>query len=270
MSEIAESRASRKEEGAADADDTARVAAIFGADNRLARSRRAATLSAQIVEQIRLMLFDGVLRPGDFLGTEKDVADRFAVSRAVARDAMRTLEAMGIADIRVGAGGGALISRGDPMLFADALSVQLKLRGVRVGDVMEVQHAIECLAAEAAARNAGPAATQRLSDLLEGAETLLSDADAFTRAAHDFHVAVAEASGNPVVAIQSLRHVTWPARNRTLTRDVAERVQAYHREIFDRIAAGDTAGARDAMARHVDQIAARRMAEAGETPERCC
>jgi len=63
-----------------------------------------ASLSSQIVAQVRDALFGKKLKPGDFLGTEKDIAARFGVSRIVARDALRTLQALGIADIRMGKG----------------------------------------------------------------------------------------------------------------------------------------------------------------------
>src|SRR5689334_10891942 len=74
---------------------------------------RSPTLSTQIVTQVRDALFAKELRPGDFLGTEKDLAQRFGVSRIVARDALRTLEAQGIVEIKVGSGGGARIAKGN-------------------------------------------------------------------------------------------------------------------------------------------------------------
>src|SRR5258707_6359219 len=65
-----------------------------------------ASLSAHIVGQVRDALFAKKLKPGDFLGTEKDLAARFGVSRIVARDALRTLQALGIADIKMGKAAG--------------------------------------------------------------------------------------------------------------------------------------------------------------------
>ena len=61
---------------------------------------------------------------------ERDSPTRYGVSRIVARDALRTLEALGIAEIRMGKGGGARVARGNPRLFAEALAVQLDLTGV--------------------------------------------------------------------------------------------------------------------------------------------
>src|SRR5262245_30573413 len=102
---------------------------------------RGPTLSTRIVAQVRDALFAKQMRPGDFLGTEKDLAERFGVSRIVARDALRTLEAQGIVEIKVGAGGGARIAQGNARLFAEALAVQLGLAGVSVAANIEAQHA---------------------------------------------------------------------------------------------------------------------------------
>ena len=104
---------------------------------------RSPTLSTQIVAQVRDALFAKELRPGDFLGTEKDLAERFGVSRIVARDALRTLEAQGIVDIKVGSGGGARIAQGNARLFAEALAVQLELAGVSAAEIMDAQRAID-------------------------------------------------------------------------------------------------------------------------------
>ena|SRR5579864_1599580 len=230
---------------------------------RGALAGRAATLSARIVAEVRDALLERRLKSGDFLGTEKDLAAEAGVSRIVARDALRTLEAMGVVEIKVGAGGGARIARGNPRLFAEALAVQLDLAGVEVAEVMDAQRAIECLAAELAAGHATAQDQARLRSLIADAEGKLGDIDAFTRSSRDFHLAVAEASHNRVVVVQlvSLQHVSWPARNRTLTRGVAEQVLAVHRELADLIEARDAGAARRLMEDHVRMIRARRVAE---------
>ena len=113
----------------------------------ISRPRRAATLSGQIVDEVREALFEKRLKPGDFLGGEKDIAARSGVSRIVARDALRTLEALGIVEIKVGSGGGARIARGDLRRFAEALAVQLELAGTDVVEILDAQRAVECFAA---------------------------------------------------------------------------------------------------------------------------
>jgi len=223
----------------------------------------AATLSAQIVVYVREALFEKSLRPGDFLGTEKDIAARFGVSRIVARDAFRTLQALGVIEIRVGAGGGARIARGDPRLFADALAIQLGLAGVSAGEILDAQRAIETLAAELAAENATLADLSRLKGLLAEAAACMTDATTYTQSSLRFHLAVAEASKNRVLVaqLQSLQFVSWPARNKTLTRPVAKRILEAHGELVDLIEARDAAAARRLMDDHVKMIRARRVAE---------
>src|ERR1041385_2368962 len=132
----------------------------------LGRAGRAGTtLSSQIVADVREALFAKRLKPGDFIGTEKDLAARYGVSRIVARDALRTLEALGIVEIKMGKGGGARVARGNPHLFAEALAVQLDLIGVGPSEIMDAQRAIECLAAELAAENATEADFAKLRGL---------------------------------------------------------------------------------------------------------
>jgi GntR family transcriptional repressor for pyruvate dehydrogenase complex len=224
---------------------------------------RSATMSTQIVAQVRELLFAKELRPGDFLGTEKDLAERFGVSRIVARDALRTLEAQGIVDIKVGAGGGARVAQGNARVFAEALAVQLDLAGVSVAEIMDAQRAIECLAADLAAVNATVEDVARLHALNAEAERRINNAPAFTRLGREFHLAVAEASHNRVLVVQliSLQHVSWPAQNPTLTPPVARRILAVHKELASLIEMRDGAGAHRLMDEHVKMIGARRVAE---------
>jgi GntR family transcriptional repressor for pyruvate dehydrogenase complex len=224
---------------------------------------RSATLSSRIVGDIRDALFAKQFRPGDFLGTEKDLAARFKVSRMVARDALRTLEAQGVVEIKVGSGGGARIAHGNPQLFAEALAVQLDLTGVSVREIMEAQRAIECLAAELAAVNATIDDHARLHRLIAQALREINDVGAFTRSGREFHLAVAEASHNRVLAVQlvSLQHVSWPAQNPTLTADVARHIVDVHERLAALIENRDADAARQLMDEHVRMIASRRGAE---------
>jgi GntR family transcriptional repressor for pyruvate dehydrogenase complex len=230
---------------------------------RIYLAGRSASLSSQIVAEISDALFARRLKPGDFLGGEKDIAARFGVSRIVARDALRSLEALGVVEIRMGKGGGARIARGNARLFAEALAVQLKLAEVSPAEILDAQRAIECLAAELAAQNATAADHARLKELLAEAERTIGDVAAYTRASRDFHLAIAEASHNRVLVVQliSLEHVAWPTRNTALTPKVARHILDVHRELARLIEAGDAAGARALMDDHVKMIRGRRVAE---------
>ena len=242
---------------------------------RIMFAGRSSSLSAQIVADVRDNLFAKRLTPGDFLGTEKDLAARFGTSRIVARDALRTLEALGIVEIRMGKGGGARIAQGNPRLFAEALAVQLDLTGVTAAEIMDTQRAIETLGAELAAENATKADIVRLRTLLSAAEAAIGDLDQFTRLSRDFHLAVAEASHNRVLVVQliSLEHVSWPRRNVTATPKLARHILDIHTQLTDLIEMRDAAAARTLMDDPVKMIRARRVAEHGTKnakPQSCC
>jgi GntR family transcriptional repressor for pyruvate dehydrogenase complex len=235
-------------------------------------SRITATLSSRIVDEVIEALFDKRIEPGDFLGTEKDIADRAGVSRIVARDALRTLQALGVVEIKVGAGGGARIARGNPRLFAEALAVQLTLAGVSAREMMDAQRAIETTAAELAAENATSEDLRKLRDLLAEHEATIADNAAYTRSCMRFHLAVAEASHNRVLVAQllSLQHVSWPAQNRTLTDPVARHILDVHRQLADVIESRDAAAARRLMDDHVRMIRARRVSADQADAPHCC
>ena len=228
------------------------------------------TLSSRIVEEVCTALFEKRLQAGDRLGTEKDIAERASVSRIVARDALRSLQALGVVEIKVGSGGGARIARGNPHLFSQALAVQLCLSGVSVREMMDAQRAIETTAAELAAELARPEDLDRLRAILAEHEAVIGDSQAYTRSCMRFHLAVAEASHNRVLVAQllSLQHVSWPAENRTLTAPVARHILDVHREIADVIESRDAAAARRLMDDHVKMIRARRVSE--DDAQHCC
>lgn len=235
-------------------------------------TRIAATLSSRIVDEVIEALFDRRLDPGDFLGTEKDIAERAGVSRIVARDALRTLQALGVVEIKVGAGGGARIAHGNPRLFAEALAVQLTLAGVSVREMMDAQRAIETTAAELAAENATVEDIAALHASLAEHEATIADSSAYTRTCMRFHLAVAEAAHNRVLVAQllSLQHVSWPAQNRTLTDPVAQHILDVHRQLVDVIESRDAAAARRLMDDHVRMIRARRVSEDEVDAPHCC
>lgn len=62
--------------------------------------------SEDVVRQIKGAIHAGKLRPGDGLPSERELSERLGVSRVTIRDALRTLEATGLVEIRVGARGG--------------------------------------------------------------------------------------------------------------------------------------------------------------------
>lgn len=217
------------------------------------------TLSWRIVSQVRAAVFSGQIKTGDFLGSETSLSTQFNVSRMAARDALRTLEAVGIVEIRMGAKGGAWIAEGNPERFADALAIQLHLIGVTGEEIFDAQMAIEVTSAELAAQNATGEDLGKLSAILAELDKLRDDPLAFTDASLRFHEAIVESSHNRVLLAQfrALRFVLQPLLAPNTTHAIAARVIRSHKSVLNAIEARDGAKAREIMQQRVKVIRSR-------------
>ena len=217
---------------------------------------RANSVANQIVAQVREALFAGKFRPGDLIGSEKDLARQFDVSRITVRDALRTLETMGIVEIRVGATGGARIANGNLDHFSDALAIQFKLSGVTEYEILDMQIVIESTGAELAALNRTEKDLERLSQFLDEASLVLDNPEEFTQAGQKFHLAIIEASGNRALVAQfkSFRHVIWPRGAKRAKREIAQHAFEVHQKLFAMIKEGEAEPARKLMVAHLSSI----------------
>src|SRR5207244_13457221 len=112
---------------------------------------RQARASGEIVSQIERAIFDGDLRTGDRLESERELAERFSVSRITVRDALRVLEARGLVHVKVGASGGAFVSETNVDQVAESISTMIMLRRMTLSGVAEAGTVVETATSEPAA-----------------------------------------------------------------------------------------------------------------------
>jgi GntR family transcriptional regulator, transcriptional repressor for pyruvate dehydrogenase complex len=244
-----------------------RRAPPVAADGIAWTSVAADTLSARVTAQIRGALFSGQIKAGDRLGSESQLAARFGVSRMAVRDALRSLAATGIVDVRVGAKGGVFIAHGNADHFADALAIQLKLIGLTVEELFDAQIAIEVTSAGLAARHATEADLKKLRELLREllalAQSGLRRAEEakFAAASMRFHEALVEAAHNRALSAQfkALRFVLEPEYRQRTTNDVVRRVVGSHKALLACIENRDADSARVLMQRRLEVIRARHL-----------
>lgn len=197
----------------------------------------------QAAEQIAARIQDGAWQPGDRLPSERDLALQLGISRGSTREALRILEAMGWLEIKPGDG---TIVR-DRRAKQEGLAAHL-LAGVsvEVGDLWEVRKLIEPGAAYLAAERCNATELAAIEAILQQMQELSergAQADVF-KANPDFHMAVAWASGNAMIAhiqrmlleaeLQAMKTVTQEDR----TAQQASNTLAEHRRIFEEIRAG--------------------------------
>jgi GntR family transcriptional repressor for pyruvate dehydrogenase complex len=217
---------------------------------------RTESLSWSIIRQIREALFTGRLKPGDFLGSEISLAQQFGVSRMAARDALRSLVAMGIVEIRMGSRGGAWVTEGNPERLVDALAIQLRLIGVTPTELLDAQGAMSVVAAELAAKHASDADIERMRLAARATEDVRSDPQAFTVASLGFHEAVVEASQNRVLMAQfrALESVLGPLLVANTNSAVTRRLIQSNAALLDAIVAHDVEAAGRLMRERVAGI----------------
>jgi GntR family transcriptional repressor for pyruvate dehydrogenase complex len=209
------------------------------------------------IEAVNRHIRDAELRVGDTIPGEGWFAERLGVSRAVMREAYGALAALRLIDVANGRKPkvGAL----DGSVIAASLDHAVSTAQIKVIDVWDVRRTIEMRTAALAATNASPAQSARIVEL---AETLSAEDDAqeaTTDADIDFHLAIAEASGNVlfhqiVVSFVPLMRVAVPRA--WVTRRTPEQRQDTldrHRRLAEAIAKGDPDEAQRWMAAHFDE-----------------
>lgn len=223
---------------------------------------RSESTAIRVEKQIKEALLDGHFAAGDFLGSENDLTVQFGVSRLPIREALGRLEALGVVDIRTGAGGGARIAHGNPERFSEALAIQLKLIGLREKEVFDALLTVETAVVGFAAQAATDEDVARMREALELAESLVDSPKEFLRATMAFRKAVAGASHNHFLDImmQAVVHVFYRTLVQYTTSAVARSVAGRHRLLFEAICRRDADTAREIVAHNTRLLSSKYLA----------
>jgi GntR family transcriptional repressor for pyruvate dehydrogenase complex len=217
---------------------------------------QASRLYEQIVQQIEESILKGELSEGSQLPAERDLAKQFGVSRTAVREAIKALQEKGLVDAFPGRG--TFVTNGTSNSMRRYLD-----RIIKSGEpdgwayVVEMR---EILEPEIAALAAARATDQDLATMREAVEVMdnsRQDSDVFIEADLDFHLALAEAAGNPIVLslIDSIVGLLREQRLRIFRiAGGPQRGQHHHRRILEAIKRHDAPGARAAMQAHLSQV----------------
>ncbi len=219
---------------------------------------RAASLKEQVVEQLRSLVDDGVLRPGDQLPSERELSDRLRVSRSTVREAVQFLHALGIVEIRHGVGTFVRTAPDSQTLRSEWRRWTLR-HADRVHELLDVRRALEGLAAELGAQREPDEALEAMLDALRRMDAARAEGDVPTLVQADvlFHRALCEASGNRALVELADALGAQLVRERAATWDLAgraERSLEEHGDIYEAVRAGDAEAARGALVRHLTSV----------------
>lgn len=158
------------------------------------------SLKNQTVEKIKAYVVRHRLKPGDRLPPERKMAEDFAVSRTVIRDAVKTLDGLGILEVRHRVGIFVANLNGDR--FAKHLSGRLILNRHATESLFRVRQVLETAIARWAAENCNEKGAEKLHRLMEETRECISRTDGnpcFGELDRRFHILLAEIADNPVV-----------------------------------------------------------------------
>lgn len=213
-------------------------------------------LGEQIAWRIEEEILSRRLAPGTLLGSEPELLTRYGVSRAVLREAVRLLEHHDVARTRRGANGGLIVAEPRADSVTRAMTTFLRFHEVRPADILETRNALELTGVQLAASRIDEAGVRRVRDFL-AAHDELPDLDE-RRYCHDFHVLLAELSGNPALAL-FVTCLTDLANHLSTVRALgpgegAGLAHRSHQRIAEAVVAGDGALARRRMADHLNAL----------------
>jgi GntR family transcriptional regulator, transcriptional repressor for pyruvate dehydrogenase complex len=238
--------------------ETRRAAAVGsnGSATSLVRFERIQPLRAHeyVAEQIRRHISLRIIKPGEALPPERELAVMFGVGRPTIQHALRLLEAAGLVEARRGRSGGTFVSRQDQdSLAVDGLIVRVMRNRKELEDLLQYRRLIE----PAVARVAAASRKQADLDAMRGAIGGMAEATTepeYMRHDTDFHIALARATGNDVLshAIEDIRLQLNDAMTLLPESDTwHQRISGEHGALLEAIEAGDCKGAERAMEEHV-------------------
>ncbi len=213
------------------------------------------SVAEMVVRRILDMIKAGVLKAGDALPPERDLAVSLNVSRPSVREAMRGLAVLGV--VRTRQGGGAYISDLGPDSLLGPLQFYLSLERMNIRELYDARSLIESDVARRAAVNIPDADLARLEKMLTEQGQTIGDPIAFRQSDFDFHEVIWIGSGNAFLKRigESLNVLGLEFRKRASeTAGVLERSLEDHRRLLDALTSRDPEAAARAAEAHMQNV----------------
>ena len=217
-----------------------------------------------VCDRIREQLMSGELKPGDRLPGDRELAERFGIGRAAARDALRSLEVSGVVEARKGVNGGFYIRNAASIGLAQTVQDMVSLAQASIESVTEARIEITCVAIRLACARA----TDKELDAIQ--EDIDIHADLFkvghgsrnTQSVIQFYRLIAQATHNPLIVmmVDALSEVYRGLLARVDPRPNKD-IMVVRQRVLDLMRRRDAQAASEAMAEHLRRVSAYLVAE---------
>lgn len=221
------------------------------------RTRRA---FEEICERIREQLALGVLKPGDKLPPERELAQQLGVSRNVLREALRSLEMAGILRLQKGVKGGAFIQEGDTSRMNEVMRDMLSLGTISVRELSEARINVIDLVVRLACVNARPRDFEALEANIERTDLATHEGRLLDRVecSREFYKLLAESTGNKVIAMITNSvteiHMRFVYAKVASSGAATPRLTDKRRQFLSALRARDVAAATRSMRIHLESV----------------
>ena len=216
--------------------------------------RSSQTLQERVADAIKNYIIENRMREGDRLPSEHQMAAMLNVSRASVREALATLAALGMVDIKVGRG--AFVRDFDLRTITDQLPYGLQFHRDDLEELVEIRRLLEVYAIRNVVETIDEVGVARLRAVVDRMGEKAQRGADFVEEDIEFHRILAQIAGKRVLSF--ILNGFWELQMRTRS-GVAdpERLRLRyeeHRRIFDAVAARDLEGAVTAMEQHFDTM----------------
>ncbi|KJS20347.1 MAG: GntR family transcriptional regulator [Hoeflea sp. BRH_c9] len=225
---------------------------------RIAHSRT----SDEVVHQLETLVLEGILRVGDRLPGERELAKQFDVSRPILREALKVLEGRGL--LTTQHGGGTFVADVIGQVFTRPVMELITRHQKATFDYLEYRREMEGITAEFAARRATEADKALLTRIVTKMKTAHQKDDFEEEAEIDveFHSAIGECAHN-IILLHTLRScyrllAEGVFYNRAMVYNLPgarDQLLAQHLAIYRAVMAGDPEEGRQAAQAHIDFVA---------------
>jgi GntR family transcriptional repressor for pyruvate dehydrogenase complex len=210
-----------------------------------------------IVQVIKTDIASNKLKPNHKLGSERSLSQRFKVGRGSIREAIKTLEAIGLVTLKNGRGGGIFVSETANQQTTSALSSLLKLEKSNLLESLEFRKMIEPrMTFYAAVRRT----KENIKVLLKSINQMKQDLNSpenFSKANLSFHLEIAKASHNPFLYSFYQNTITMLDDTAKLVQDVPSQLDLtihFHTQIYEAVLEKDPQKSEMLMNAHLSQI----------------
>jgi GntR family transcriptional repressor for pyruvate dehydrogenase complex len=213
----------------------------------------------EIIEQIKKLIVDGKLQPGDKLLSERELSETLNVSRASVREAFSALEMMGIIAIRPGEGSFVRQVSFEGMLEPLSFILQMEIEDIM--HLLEVRKILEVETAALAAQRASSGDLEDIHKSLSAMTEEIRRGEIGDMADANFHFAIAKAANNPVLirvmnTMTDLMNTSFRSSRQKLflVEHMPAKLYNSHYEVYEAIAAKNPNLARIRMREHLSMV----------------